>query len=68
MNREPERAALEAFAKIMARKRGGVWLPVERHELDVAKPRTGEISRSLVSPADENPVLNRPSATTRGTA
>ena len=29
MNREPEKAALEAFAKIMARKRGGRWVPVD---------------------------------------
>jgi hypothetical protein len=68
MNREPEKAALEAFAKILSRKRGGAWLPVEGDQLDVAKPRAGEVSRAFVSPTDENPVLDRPSATTRGTA
>lgn len=54
----PEQAALDAFAQILAKKRGGTWLPVKRDKLDVASPRSGEVNRPLVSPANENPVLN----------
>lgn len=64
----PEEAALDAFAQILARKRGGTWLPVKRNELDVAKTRAGEVKRPLISPADEKPVLDGETTTTRGTA
>ena len=65
---DPEEAALDAFAQILAKKRGGTWLPVKRDKLDVAAPRAGEIKRSLVSPANEDPVLNGEMTTPRGTA
>ena len=44
----PEQAALEAFAQILAKKRGGTWLPVKRDKLDVAAPRAGEVKRPFI--------------------
>jgi len=54
----PEEAALEAFAQILAKKRGGTWLPVKRDKLDVAAPRSGEVKRPLITPADKDAVLD----------
>ena len=65
---DPEEAALDAFAQILAKKRGGTWLPVKRDELDVAAPRAGEVERPFVPPADEDPVLDGEMTTPRGTA
>lgn len=55
----PESAVAEGFARLMERKRGGRWLPVERDHRDVATARAREARRSLPTPEDFDAAADR---------
>lgn len=48
----PEQATAEAFARLMATKRGGRWLPVVRDQRDVSLARTRQARRTLTQADD----------------